>query len=221
MPPGTPTAAQGYMQDVTDRRHDSRRLELLVGILSLAADETPPDEIVAAAAQNLAALFGDVEVTYVEPRKEGGYWIRYTTDKGRPEFWDQVEWSRRVRRAPQAKGQLIVEDVTKEAWLEPVRERLLERDVASSVDVPLLRNGEITGVLWFNSSRPRKWGINEVSVLVTSPASSRSSSRTPRRASSVRPPSATCATVTRSSVRSAARPSGFSRSRTSTKRSSS
>ena len=45
---GRPAAAQGYMQDVTARRQDSIRLELLVGILSLAADETPPDEIVAA-----------------------------------------------------------------------------------------------------------------------------------------------------------------------------
>ena len=34
------------------------------------------------------------------------------------------------------------------------------------MDVPLLRNGEVTGVLWFNSSRPRKWGDNEVSVLI-------------------------------------------------------
>ena len=50
---GRPVAAQGYMQDVTDRRQDSLRLELLVGILSLAADETPPDEIVAHAADAL------------------------------------------------------------------------------------------------------------------------------------------------------------------------
>ena len=53
-------AAHGYMQDVTARRQDSIRLELLVGILSLAADETPPDEIVAHAAESLAGLFGDV-----------------------------------------------------------------------------------------------------------------------------------------------------------------
>ena len=57
---GRPAVAQGYMQDVTARRQDSIRLELLVGILSLAADETPPDDIVAHAAQSLAALFGDV-----------------------------------------------------------------------------------------------------------------------------------------------------------------
>ena len=35
----------------------------------------------------------DVEVTYVERRDEGGFWIRYTTDEGKPEFWDQLDWS--------------------------------------------------------------------------------------------------------------------------------
>ena len=73
---GAPAAAQGYMQDVTARRQDSLRLELLVGILSLAADETPPDEIVAAAADSLAGLVGDVDVSYVERRAEGGFYIR-------------------------------------------------------------------------------------------------------------------------------------------------
>jgi PAS domain S-box-containing protein len=160
-----PAAAQGYMQDVTARQQDSIRLELLVGILSLAANETPPDDIVAAAADRLAGLFGDVDVSYVERRDEGGFWIRYTTDKGKPEFWDEVEWSAEYLERI-AQGPIVIEDVTHETWLAPIRDRLLERGVASSVDVPLFRNGEVTGVLWFNSAHPRKWGENEVSVLV-------------------------------------------------------
>jgi GAF domain-containing protein len=156
---GEPLTAQGYLQDVTARRQDSLRLELLVGILSLAADETPPDEIVAAAADSLAKLFGDVEVSYVERREEGGFSIRYTTDEGKPEFWDEVEWSAdylaRIEQGP-----IVIEDVSKEAWLAPVLDQLLARGVASSVDVPLLRNGVVTGVLWFNSDRPRNWDQN-------------------------------------------------------------
>ena len=162
---GRPAVAQGYMQDVTARRQDSIRLELLVGILSLAADETPPDDIVAHAAQSLAALFGDVAVSYVERRDESGFWIRYTTDKGRPEFWGEVEWSaeyvERIERGP-----IVIEDISKEAWLDPIRDQLIERNVASSVDVPLFRHGELSGVLWFNSASPRTWGADEVSILV-------------------------------------------------------
>ena len=51
---GGPPVSQGYMQDVTSRRRDSMRLELLVGILGLAAEERTPEEIVAEAARMLA-----------------------------------------------------------------------------------------------------------------------------------------------------------------------
>ena len=163
---GQPAAAQGYMQDVTTRRQDSIRLELLVGILSLAADETPPDEIVAHAAESLAELFGDCAVSYVERSKDDVFAVRYTTKKGTPEFWDQVEWSAAYLARLQEGLPIVVEDVATEAWLDPVRDRLTERNVVSFVDVPLLRNGTLTGVLWFNSSNSRVWRENEISVLV-------------------------------------------------------
>jgi PAS domain S-box-containing protein len=163
---GRPTAAQGYMQDVTARRQDSTRLELLVGILSLAADETPPDEIVAHAAERLVALFGDVQVTYVERRKGTGFYIRYTTHPGAQEFGDAVEWSADYLKRLNAGAPLIAEDVAAEGWLDPIRHELAKRDVASFVDVPIFRNGEVAGVLWFNSPHPRRWAGHEVSILV-------------------------------------------------------
>ena len=165
---GRPIAAQGYMQDVTARRQDSIRLELLVGILSLAADDTPPDEIVAAAADSLAGLFGDVDVSYVErgDDKNNSFSIRYTTHPGKQEFGEQVEWSVDYVERLEQGCPIVVEDVAHEAWLEPIRHLLVARKVASFVDVPLLRNGTLTGVLWFNSPRARKWSENEVSLLV-------------------------------------------------------
>ncbi len=158
--------AQGYLQDVTARRQDRDRLELLVGILSFAADETPPDEIVAATAESLAELFGDVDVSYVERVDDGGFWIRYTTAAGEPGFWDDVEWSPDYVRRLEEGGPIVIEDVAQEAWLDPIRDRLVKYNVASFVDVPLLRNGIVTGALWFNCARARKWGEHEVSVLV-------------------------------------------------------
>ena len=159
-------AAQGFLQDVTAHKQDQVRLELLVGILSLAADETPPDEIVAHAAGRLADLFGNVHVSYVERREEGGFYIRYTTDVGKPEFWDEVEWSADYVKRLETGAPIVLADVSTAAWLDPIRDRLLERGVASFVDVPLLRHGELQGVLWFNSSEPRIWGEHEVSLLV-------------------------------------------------------
>jgi two-component system cell cycle sensor histidine kinase/response regulator CckA len=160
-------AAHGYLQDVTNHKRDGVRLELLVGILSLAADETPPGEIVAHAARRLAEIFGgNVQVTWAERRGEGGFSIRYTTDAGKPEFWDDDAWAAEYIRRLEVGDPIIVEDVTDAPWLDPIRDRLLERNVASFVDVPLLRHGELTGVLWFNSSKPRTWGETDASVLV-------------------------------------------------------
>ena len=163
---GRAAAAQGYMQDVTARRQDSIRLELLVGILSLAADETPPDEIVAAAAESLATLFGDVNVSYVERRDENSFRIRYTTYQGTQDFGEHIEWSADYAQRLMQGRPIVVEDVANEAWLNPIRDLLVDRKVVSFVDVPLLRNGELTGVLWFNSASARTWGEHEISVLV-------------------------------------------------------
>jgi PAS domain S-box-containing protein len=162
---GRPATSHGYMQDVTARKQDSMRLELLVGILSLAADETPPDEIVVQAAESLAALFGDVQVSYVE-RDEDEFSIRYTTDRETPQFWDQIEWTDGYVARLQEGDPIVIQDVATEAWLDPIRDRLAERGIVSFVDVPLLRNGVLTGVLWFNCTRARHWGEYEVSVLV-------------------------------------------------------
>ncbi|HEY7793066.1 MAG TPA: PAS domain S-box protein [Gaiellaceae bacterium] len=159
--------AHGYLQEVTGHKRDSERLRLLVGILSLAADETPPDEIVAEAANSLAEVFGgDVHVTFAERRDEGGFSIRYTTDTGKPEFWDEGAWGCDYRDRLSEGKPIIVEDVADAAWLDPIRDRLRERNVASFVDVPLLRHGELRGVLWFNSSKPRAWSETDASVLV-------------------------------------------------------
>ena len=217
---GRPIAAQGYMQDVTDRRQDSLRLELLVGILSLAADETPPDEIVAAAAERLAALFGDVEVSYVERRNEGGFWIRYTTHRAsRSSGTGRVE--RRVRRAPQRgaahhrgrhEGSLARPDPRAAARAQ----RRLVRGRAAPPQRQAARRSLVQQRSASQVGRARSLAARRR----RRPARDRPRERRGSRAAA-RVPSATCVTATRSSRRSAARPSAFSPSRTSTRRSSS
>ena len=102
---GRPTAAQGYMQDVTER---AGRTACGSSCSSASSRSRPtrrrPTRSSPSRAKSLAALFGDVEVSYVERRDEGGFWIRYTTDRGKPEFWDEVEWIGRLRRADRAEG---------------------------------------------------------------------------------------------------------------------
>jgi PAS domain S-box-containing protein len=159
---GSASVAQGYMQDVTSRRRDSMRLELLVGILGLAAEERTPEEIVAEAARMLASAVGDVNVTFVAIEPGGMLHARYSTEHNGP-ITDTLAIPGYIERLEG--GPIVVADITQEAWLADVQEELDQSKVGSAVDVPLRRDGHLVGVLWFNTPGPRGWDAHEVTVL--------------------------------------------------------
>ncbi len=159
---GAPSVSQGYMQDVTSRRRDSSRLELLVGILGLAAEERTPEEIVSEAARMLAAAVGDVNVTFVDIEPGPTLRARYSTAANGPVL-DTLEIPGYVDLL--AQGPIVVDDVRAEAWLEGVQDDLDRQQIGSAVDVPLRRDGKLVAVLWFNTPDPRRWNDHEVTVL--------------------------------------------------------
>ena len=159
---GAPSTVHGYIQDISRRKRDSLRLELLADVLSLANEELPPQAIIEKTADRLAAALGDVAVTFVEVT-ENHTVPRYTTRTGSselrslpviPKAWEQLEH-----------GPLVIEDVREVDWLAPARETLEDLGVRSAVDVPLRRDGRIVGVMWFNTSEPRVWTEAEVRLL--------------------------------------------------------
>jgi two-component system cell cycle sensor histidine kinase/response regulator CckA len=158
---GDPIAAHGYLQDITGRRNDSLRLELLVGILALAADDLEPEAIVTEAARMLAAAVGDVNVTFVDIA-DGRLRARYSTEHNGPVL-DTLAIPGYLELLEE--GPIVVEDVSKTDWLTDVLDELELQKVGSAVDVPLRRDGEIVGVLWFNTPGPRRWLEHEVTVL--------------------------------------------------------
>ena len=159
---GAPAVSQGYMQDVTSRRRDSMRLELLVGILGLAAEERTPEEIVAEAARMLASALGDVNVTFVEIDSGGLLRARYSTENNGP-VTDTLAVPGYLEKLEA--GPIVVSDVREEAWLDGVQAELEQQRIGSAVDVPLRRDGSLVGVLWFNTPEPRRWNEHEVTVL--------------------------------------------------------
>ena len=159
---GGPAVSQGYMQDVTSRRRDSLRLELLVGILGLAAEERTPEEIVSEAARRLAAAVGDVNVTFVEIGPGPRLHARYSTELNGP-IVDTLEIPGYLELLEA--GPIVVDDVRAEHWLDGVQDELDQQRVGSAVDVPLRRDGSLVGVLWFNTPEPRRWNEHEVTVL--------------------------------------------------------
>ncbi len=159
---GDASVSQGYMQDVTSRRRDSMRLELLVGILGLAAEERTPEEIVGEAARMLASAVGDVNVTFVAIEPGPTLRVRYSTEHNGP-IQDALAIPGYIERLEQ--GPIVVADVTKAEWLAGVQDELHEHRIGSAVDVPLRRDGHLVGVLWFNTPGPRDWDAHEVTVL--------------------------------------------------------
>jgi two-component system, cell cycle sensor histidine kinase and response regulator CckA len=157
---GAPPVAQGYLLDVSDRRHDSMRLELLVGILGLAAEERSPAEIVAGAARILAHALGDVKVTFVDVAG-GELRMRHSTESGAVD--DSFRIPGYLERL--AAGPIVVDDVTQADWLADVEDSLAAQEVGAAVDIPLLRDGELVGALWFNTAEPRRWEASEVATL--------------------------------------------------------
>jgi signal transduction histidine kinase len=154
--------AQGYLQDVTARTHSTIRLELLAYVLSLAAEELSPQELISRTADKLSEAFGIGKVTFVELAAGNLVTPRYTTDpKGLPLVMPMIPEA----FEPLAAGPVVIDDVLDEPWLEPVWPVLAANDVRSAVDVPLWRNGEIVAVLWFNSPEPRHWAPEEVRAL--------------------------------------------------------
>ncbi|MCP9487039.1 MAG: PAS domain S-box protein [Gaiellaceae bacterium MAG52_C11] len=159
---GVPIQAQGYLQDVTERRQQSMRLELLVQILALAAEDLSPSQLVERGSKLLAGVLGRVSVTYVEigPGQTGK--ARYSTDPDARlgEIPVIAESLRRLEHGP-----IVVDDVLEEDWLEPVRGILAAADVRSAVDIPLRRGGSLAAALWFNAPEPRRWTVDEVLTL--------------------------------------------------------
>ncbi|MDX6399340.1 MAG: hypothetical protein QOJ43_2748, partial [Gaiellaceae bacterium] len=155
-------AAHGYLQDVTAHKQDRMRLELLAHVLALAAEEMPPERIIAEAADTLAAAIGDVTVTFVEIGPEGELDPRYTTNpSGLPDVLPVIAGA----FEPLEHGPLVVEDILQEEWLRPAWEILTKRGIRSAVDIPLRRDGKVVAVMWFNTPAPRRWDPEEVRML--------------------------------------------------------
>ena len=108
------------------------------------------------------ASLGDVNVTYVDVTPERTLHARYSTALNGP-IHDVLEVPGYLDRLEA--GPIVIDDVAAAAWLDSVREDLDRYDVRSVVDVPLRRDGRLAGVLWFNTPAPRRWSMNEVTML--------------------------------------------------------
>ena len=60
---------------------------------------------------------------------------------------------------------IIVEDVSTDARMEPLRDAMTAGATAALVDVPVHHSDEVIGVLCFDSPRPKQWSEHEITTL--------------------------------------------------------
>jgi two-component system, cell cycle sensor histidine kinase and response regulator CckA len=159
---GGRVTVHGYIQDISRRKRDTMRLEILADVLSLANEELPPQTIVERTAARLAEALGEIAVTFVEIADGPAVRPRYSS---RPTaFHGDVPLIPQSLRALES-GPLVVDDVLEADWLEPAWPALAALGVRGAVDVPLRRNGRLVAVLWFDTPEPHAWSSAEVRLL--------------------------------------------------------
>ena len=165
----------------------------------------PPEEIVAEAARMLASAVGDVNVSFVAIEPGPTLRARYSTEHNGPLPDTTRVIPGYIERLED--GPIVVADVTEEAWLTGAQAELDQHRIGSAVDVPL--PGTASSSACSGSTRPgRAMGRTRGDgARPRSPSSSRPCSATPSATRSEGAPSATSAAATRSSRRSAMRPS--------------
>ena len=164
---GEPRYAQGYLQDITERRESSTRLELLVGILSAAVNGLSPEEAVRAAVDRLGTFFSDVRVNFCTVTPQRQLLTQYATlhpelppagdEPLEPD--DEYLWLL-------GQGQAVaVDDVRAEIRFRQLVTKLAAGGVGAFLDVPLRREGRLAAVLCFDSPTPRRWTRYELNAL--------------------------------------------------------
>ena len=164
---GKPRYAQGYLQDVTERRESSTRLELLVGILSAAVNGLSADDAIRSAVDKLGTFFPDVRVNFCTVTPQRQLVPQYATlhPKLPPagdealEIDDEYLWLL-------GQGQPVaVNDVQSEIRFGKLVTTLANGGVGAFLDVPLRSEGRLAAVLCFDAPEPRRWTPFELNAL--------------------------------------------------------
>jgi PAS domain S-box-containing protein len=164
---GKPRYAQGYLQDITERRESSTRLELLVGILSAAVNGLSAEDAVSAAVDRLGAFFPDVRVNYCTVTPQRQLKPQYATlhPKLPPAGTEPIDLDDEYLWLLGQGQAVAVDDVGSEIRFGKLVTTLTAGGVRAFLDVPLRREGRLAGVLCFDAAAPRRWTPFELNAL--------------------------------------------------------
>ena len=167
-PDGEVEAIAGTTRDVTERKNSEARQHALFRMAeAIRAAESPP-AIAAAAAHIIGETLSVRWVSYrslgpqQQAKVEGHWCFQNDTDNCRAlALHDQ----QRISRALRSGSVVLVGDVARDARTAAIAQEHLAQGVAAFMDVPIIEQGELVGIVYVSSHTPRTWTDNELAIV--------------------------------------------------------
>ncbi len=167
-PDGEVEAVAGTTRDVTERKNSEARQHALFRLAEAIRAATSLESIAAATAQIIGETLtvrwasyqglGPAQQVQVE-----GHWSFQHDAQARQAL--TLHDQRRIRRALRSGSVVLVGDVGRDARTTEIADEHLALGVAAFMDVPIIEQGELVGMVYVSSHTPRTWTDNELAIV--------------------------------------------------------
>ncbi|MCI1015366.1 PAS domain-containing protein [Herbaspirillum sp. C7C2] len=167
-PDGEVEAVAGTTRDVTDRKNSEARQHALFRLAEAIRAAESPSAIATAAAHIIGETLSARWVSYrslgpqQQAQVEGDWCFQGSADNCEAlALHDQ----QRISRALRSGSVVLVGDVARDARTAAIAQQHLALGVAAFMDVPIIEQGELVGIVYVSSHAPRTWTDNELAIV--------------------------------------------------------
>lgn len=167
-PDGEVEAVAGTTRDVTERKNSEARQHALFRLAEAIRAAGSLQDVASAAAHIIGEALTARWVSYktLGPQQQVeqlGQWSFHPDESGAAAL--ALHDERRLGQALRSRSVVLVGDVGRDARTAGLKQEHLARGVASFMDVPLIEQGEVIGIVHVSSNVPRTWTDNELAIV--------------------------------------------------------
>ncbi|RAM65565.1 histidine kinase [Herbaspirillum rubrisubalbicans] len=170
-PDGEVEAVAGTTRDVTERKNSEARQHALFRLAEAVRAAESLEAIATAAAHVIGEALTARWVSYktLGPQQQVeqlGQWSFHGSHDAAAAYTPlDLHDQRRLAQAVRSGSVVLVGDVASDARTAALRQQHLALGVASFMDVPLIDEGELVGIVHVSSNVPRTWTDNELAIV--------------------------------------------------------